>query len=354
MIIAKKIMIVANNPGGANAIIPLLPWLSNYKLILTAQTRDLTEKKSLVVPYNLSAHDIRKLLSIEQPAALVTGTSVPSSPGGDLENIFREQANALNIPSIAILDHWANYSRRFSNDGEIKSDYLPGTICIMDRRAQKEMLEEGFPPHILRITGQPAFDELMNNDNNTSHHVKTIRKTMGILNDNKAIGFVSKPLSDDYKTYSDYTEITVLNLLVKQLEDLYFTGHLSLHLHPRDNPSKFLGLIGRSNLNITNDTDIPATDWIMACDLVVGMTSVLLGQAIMRGRPTLSIQPNVSNADPRIKIVYPLRSINSESQLQMILSDWIHNNVIPETPFPIYNEANARGKVIEVISEAIA
>ena len=60
--------------------------------------------------------------------SVLTGTGWASS----LEHDARQLAATLHIPSIAVIDHWVNYTQRFERDGVV---VLPNQIWVSDSYA---------------------------------------------------------------------------------------------------------------------------------------------------------------------------------------------------------------------------
>ena len=116
------IAIVAHDAGAASHI---AAWFSTSKLPLyvyaEGPAKDLFARSFLHNEKSLSN-------AIDKSSLVVTGTGWAS----DLEHSARQLACKRNIPTVAVLDHWANYRERFQRDDEEK---LPDTLWVADAEA---------------------------------------------------------------------------------------------------------------------------------------------------------------------------------------------------------------------------
>ena len=268
----SKIIFFAHDPGGANALAPLIAPLSvEHAVFVFAGGPALS-----MLP---GAEELPKnALKTIRPDFLITGTS-----GNDkTEKQLWPEARSLNIKSMAILDHWVNYGIRFSKWGlrEIgeygtigKPDIFPDYISVMDEFAKGEMIKEGIPEKIIFPLGNPHFEAILNREN-------TSRKKTG---QKYVITFASEPYSEDYgRGY----EKEVLRDLIEFSKDKDI--ELIVKLHPKENISKYKEFADEATL----DTTTPARDIILRSDLVVSMTSMFLIEAYILNRRILSYQPH--------------------------------------------------------------
>ncbi len=258
-----------------------------------------------ILSVDATKRDFKKLIETYHPRAIVTGTSMPTSPGGQLENKMRLLAREKNIFSVAILDHWSNYKERFLLRKKFNTKYLPDIFCIMDSRAKDEMLAEGFPESILKITGQPAFDGLSELSANFNSLRILTRQTMGLKESDTLIGFVSEPVKNDYENSRGYTEETVLSDLIAHILPSVQNSILGVKFHPREEIRKFAHLEKASN-RVIFLTQFSSDQFLAASDIIIGMTSSLLIQAQLLGLKPLSYQPLAKSSSPHAKLIQPV------------------------------------------------
>src|SRR5574344_2096538 len=146
-----KIMFYANDPGGANAIKPLIKPLDEENDIVIYGNNSALKILPNCEEYNKNLQDI-------MPDIVITGTSANECT----EKTIWKECKKLDIKTIAILDHWCNYGVRFSKYGlneiekfDKKCDFLPDYIIVMDNFAKQEMIKDGVPQNIIYPLGNP-------------------------------------------------------------------------------------------------------------------------------------------------------------------------------------------------------
>jgi hypothetical protein len=305
------VVAVCGDPGGANAVAPVIEALQTERRVIVhglayRQARALWTKRNLA--FSDLNEDITRLMVVEwlrqSGAALVlTGTSFNTV---ELEKQFIAAARELKVPSLAVLDFWSNYARRFSN-AEGGLVYVPDRIAIMDERARAEMMAEGFHPERLVVTGQPVFDDLaVWRSRFTPARGQAIRDGLNIQPDELLILFLSEPLSQLCGTdpanplYPGYDEQTVLRALVPALDQIAEENRQKLVLvvrpHPRESAEAFYGHTGGAT-RIVVSSEGEARNLVMTADLVIGIDTMLLVEACYLGCVTVSLQPNLRLPD---------------------------------------------------------
>jgi len=323
----KKIMLVARDPGGANTIIPLVTALQerNYEVCLYGKDAAL----SRFIQFGLNGVDIgsllpqididswTKLLVKVQPDFIITGTSVDDFS----ERYLWKAAQAAGIKTFAILDQWMNYGIRFSAHTykEIgryelnpQHPYLPDRILVMDEEAKGQVVRAGIVSDIVLVSGQPYFDLLTQTKGQFGQQqIQEFRRRMNFKPGWPLITYISEPLSQDYEhdeegeAYWGYDEKTnCLSLLGIIAEILKPTGgkiNFIIKQHPRETAANYQEIINRfhnSSIKITLVKEIDAWSLLRSSDLVCGMSSMLLLEAILLGCPVLSIQIGLKRVNP--------------------------------------------------------
>lgn len=273
-----KIMFFAHDPGGANAISPLIePLKMEHEVYVFAKGPALNKLKNAT---ELEESSISKIM----PDFLITGTSANDKT----EKLLWKEAKALNIKSMAILDHWVNYGIRFSNYGlneiekfDKKCDFLPDFIIVMDEFAKHEMIKDGVPQDIIYPLGNPHFENLIAQSKN----IKDVRSRFA--NDEFLITFASEPYMEDY---GKGNEKIVLEDLIEITKGKNIK--IIVKLHPKEDFSKYIGY-----KNVILDKATSPIEIIMASDLTLSMTSMFLIEAMILGKNILSYQPEEINPD---------------------------------------------------------
>ena len=226
--------------------------------------------------------------------------------GADLEQKFIVAARELGIPSLCVLDFWANYRGRFA-DAEGRLAFLPNRIAIMDERARSEMLGEGFADEMLVVTGQPAFDALTARRRaETPEQRSKRRRALGVGDDDLLVVFASQALIEICLLKGlapdafGFTEFTVLSQAVATLEMLSREHGRRIVLlvrpHAREPLEKFREIqSNHEEMIISRDGELP--DVMLAADMVVSMNSVALVEACYLGVVAVSLQPGLVGPD---------------------------------------------------------
>jgi hypothetical protein len=311
----ERILCFAREAGGAEALAPVIKRLSHwYNVLLLAKDYALP----IFQRHNLE-HKIYHTHSKEALATLIRDywhglmpdvvlTSATSLPWSDMtERLLWRWAGEHSVPSIAIVDQWQNYGVRFSGcQADEHIAYLPTRITTLDDRAKQEMIKEGIPEELIVVTGQPAFDALFDEKKAfTPSDRQTVREKVGAETGSFLVVFVSEAFQRDFSDSLGYTEASTLEFLIRTLSAIVEETGIKLHLvvkfHPQNIPSDFTGLdFSQSSLkfpiNIIRQ-EIRPRPLVLASDLVVGMTSVLLVESILLGLPTISVTLNSKKMD---------------------------------------------------------
>lgn len=132
--LAGPLAIVCHDAGAANLI---LAWLAaeprrDVVPVMEGPAAQLWREQFPDVPIEVSLEQ-----AIKKARALLTGSGWAS----EIEHRARARARDAKIESVAVVDHWVNYSERFQRGGEV---VLPDAIWVADAWA-KARAETAFP-----------------------------------------------------------------------------------------------------------------------------------------------------------------------------------------------------------------
>lgn len=307
---SKRILCFAREAGGAEALAPVIKRLvRSHNVLLLAKDFAI----HVFQQHNLE-HGIYSTHSNEALATLlgnswkglvpdVVLTSATSLPWNDMtERLLWLWALERSIPSIAVIDQWQNYGLRFSGcSSDEYLAYLPTRITALDEQARQEMINEGIPEERIVVTGQPALDALFDERKTfTPSNRKEVREKIGAEPDSFLVLFVSEAFKCDFSDSLGYTEESTLEFLTRTLSAIVEETGMKLHLvvkyHPQNTDSDFAGIdFNQARLGFPISVvrqEIRPRPLVLASDLVVGMTSVLLLESILLGLPTVSVTLN--------------------------------------------------------------
>ena len=350
----KKILFAAGDVGGARALIPVIRTASQRghdALVLRHGylARESDAQWQWAVPFNFENSALDSLLDITIPDVVIFASSVKDSAALSLAR----RAQMRGIKVLHVLDSWTAYLSRMQTDG--KSALSPDIYAVMDTLAAEAAEAEGISRASIRITGQPSLSDNMQSYLTAS---ETKPRQGGL----KQILFVSEPIGDDQGSsdeshfFRGYTEPEVMQLLCRALQPLAEHVYLSLLPHPREDEAK-LADIWQKNRGALQGTVLPksltATP-LRPYDGIIGMASILLYEAWLFGRPTLSLQPGLQQQSLRqIGVRAGVLLVDSVEGAEAKIQDWIEALEI-DSPIVIRAEAKAHAKATQnVLSLAL-
>jgi hypothetical protein len=339
-----QVLFSANDPGGANAIAPVVGELKKqgapFLGILSGPAREIFSKRntSFIDGSSLTEETLHKEIDSFKPNLFLFGTSA----GGTLEKDILLYVHD-HAPSVAVLDFWGNYWQRFSSPGVKDFRYLPAMICIMDTVARDEMIAEGFNPDTLVVTGNPHFD----------HFADLITRD---LESEKDVLFISQPLSSISSlqgfTKHPFDEFSVLEDIISAFSFLPQEYHLNIRLHPKEDAHKFDKYIS-SRVFVMRESTLE--EELSRAGLVIGMSSPVLLQASAAGKRVLSYEPGLSGNDMLVSNrVGVTRRISSKEELKEMLIAYSEGKIpLPSSDMREFWPSGATSRVVEVIKNLV-
>jgi len=270
--------VVCHDAGATNLI---FSWLKSwhdddllftheFKLFISGPAEKIWQQN----PLPLSRFQISKSLeaAIIGSHCVLTGTGWAS----DLEHQARQKAQALGIPSIAVIDHWVNYAMRFERDGVV---VLPAQIWVADAEAARlaNAQFEGVP--VIELPNV-YLQEMV-------QHIPAV--PVGCRN----LLFVLEPVRNDWGR-GVQGEFQALDFFVQHLAQVVGQGpvQITLRPHPSDPADKYTAWMqAQECLNIQLDQQMDLNQAIAQARWVVGVESFALVVAAAAGRETFSALP---------------------------------------------------------------
>lgn len=301
----RNILFVAHDPGGANVIKPVIEHFAEQKfdeqnnihsfhlLLGPAASRIESRGESVSIvrletvptpnfPNELSVreNDVERLFQETRFDAVFTATSFNSN----LERLCILHANALHIPTFAILDFWSNYRQRFTYEGRFDA---PSVLFVADKRMEREA-REALPSTEVVISGNPNLLSI-------AARYKHLRQPHQSLTPNR-IRFFCENIRHYYPD-KPVNEFTVVPHLLKGLRDAGFGGELLIRPHPMESREPWLEWIAATQATTPLPRlalDTATFDEVLRDDCVaVGFTTMALLETASVGIPTFSYQVNV-------------------------------------------------------------
>ncbi len=303
------VLMHAEDPGAANILAPLSSGLDDAGLSsrLMASGAAVAYLADRSVTHETVSEGADEVLDITRPRVLVAGTSEDRDGFGlALIDAARKRA----IPSLGAVDMLANAAFRFRGRSEDPLRHAPDWLAVPDRATADAFVGLGFAQDRVVACGHPHFDVVrdrraeMEKQSPADLRAKLLP---GLSANRPLLVFVaegvdqlnpaaSRILEDSALTGSgeslDRTTV-VLEELLAAADHLDPRPLIVLRLHPKNRRDEYGALADRVD-HVSHGGDPLPLIW--CADLVAGMTTFLLVEAHLLGRPTLSILPDPTDA----------------------------------------------------------
>lgn len=322
---APTVAVVARQVGTANAFLPVIAGLEQGGAsVLCAAFEPAAgalQRNGVACEAVTAVDQVLDLWQRRGPVAFVLcGTSEHATEDARLWGWAASQG----IPHVAFVDSWVNYALRFTTPGLTRlCDLAPRAVAVPDEAAARRMVAAGCPKDRLVVTGNPAFDPWTRLDPGPG---RRWREELLGSNESLLLSFVLEPLAAVYgddpaaESYLGYTERDALALALEALApvaaDAGAGALVAVVPHPRQDPGEVSVMVrglcqglqsGGVRAEVIRDHDRFAL--VGGSDAVLGMTSTLLYEASLAGRPVVSLQPgrrqgsDLTDLHPEIVVV---------------------------------------------------
>lgn len=298
------ILLYADDPGGANYLSPLADALTargvpNRFQIASALARFAADRgMNCVVRSNaLTADDM-----LTNARLLVVGTS-------EDKNCFAHQlvdaARARKIGSLGVVDMAVNADRRFRGQGIDPLRHAPDWLAVPDNTSALAFAELGYPIDRLLVCGHPHYDKVrIQRGSFLTQDRSTLRQTFypeapagrpiwlflaeGIDQLNRVVSFRNPDYTLHGRGAHNFRTVIVLEEVLDAAAELNPRPWVVLRLHPKNQIEEFSTLAPELGMVSQIGDPLPL---VWAADLVLGMTTMLLLETYLLGRPHLAILP---------------------------------------------------------------
>lgn len=302
---ATDVLMFVEDPGAAGYVDGLPPILTGrgmaVSLLATGQALAYLREHA-VEPVAIDGASAADLFDLHQPRLLVVGTSE------NLDSLAHDlvgEARARGVPSIGVIDGPTHVSRRFRGRSDDPLAHSPDELIVPDDSTRREFVAFGFPQQAIHVCGHPGYERVLSMRTQlfAEERLAIRRQVLPKAPDGRPVFvFVSEPPGGmeghQFRRSPDYTlsgrgsndgrtQIVVEELL-DALHVLKERPYLILRLHPKETREHLADYLSEFNEVSEGGSFLRA---IYTADLVIGMTSMLLTEAALLGRPTLSILP---------------------------------------------------------------
>jgi hypothetical protein len=306
------LLIFVEDPGAANYVAPLpaalhpLGWIT--RLVADGPAVSYLRERGIACQPVDGRMTAEEILASANPRLLLVGTSENRDSVG-LRLIAG--ARATGLPSVGVVDCVANARERFRGRGDTALAYAPDWLLVPDRRTGSAYVALGFSPDRVTVCGHPHYDQVQ------AAAAELARRDRGVLRrrlfpgveDGRTVAVFAAETSNgmdpgEYRWSSDYTlrgrgESTgrteiVLEEFLDAVQRLPARPYLVLRLHPKNHRDDFSAYLPEFDRVSAGESPL---ELLYAADLVVGLTSMLMLEAILLRRPALAILPRLSERE---------------------------------------------------------
>ncbi|MBT8003942.1 MAG: hypothetical protein HN578_13605 [Rhodospirillales bacterium] len=306
MSIDTEILIFVEDPGAANCVTRLPSALEDLSIgtsLFAAGTAvGYLGQQGIAFTELPEGSTAASLLDNASPKLVLVGTSEdPDTFGLQLVAPAQERG----IPTVGIVDGPANPQHRFRGRGDAPLHHVPDFLIVPTDPLKKTFVQLGHGQENIFIGGHPHYDAIKEKRGALREIGRAAlrKKILPEISDERPLIVFAAEISDgldptQFQRSADYTlrgrgqsdlrTNIVLEELLDSLNTLGPKPYMVLRLHPKNTRQEYS--VYASEIDHISDSGSPL-DVCFAADLVVGMTSILLIEAAILGRPTLSIIP---------------------------------------------------------------
>jgi hypothetical protein len=277
--LSDALLFVAAEIGAARFLLPLWRrWLAadrrDWRIVLSTVAARYLDEQGLAAGLPVAA-------TLDQGASSLDAAFEGAAPrrlfvsagfNHALETAAVGWARDRGLPVGQFVDSWLNYALRFAREGRL---VLPDRIVVIDDKAASEAVEEGLPRAKLVAVGQPAWEAA---------------RPLPAAPAGRAL-FLSGPVRAQYADRLGYDEWSCWDLVLKTQEQVpELLSDLWYGRHP-------------VQTEITVDKVSPARliaesmSALAEVDIVMGVFSSPMIDALIGGRRVISVQPGAVGRD---------------------------------------------------------
>lgn len=216
-----------------------------------------------------------------------------------------DEARSVGVPSIALIDANQNLDWRFRGFGKNPLSHAPDWLTVPDQVSAQVYENLGFPSDRIRVCGYPHYDQVRSMaDTLTQLDRAALKRKLypGAKLDQPIILFASSGPSSIGHGILEKTEHYTLPGVSHRISRSEIVAEEVLAAI-RDVVPRAYTVYRHHPTSIDLNKDVAQTydqaetgglplEGIVAADLVIGMTTMLLHEAVLCGRPVLSVIPD--------------------------------------------------------------
>ncbi len=301
---SARVLVHIEDPGALNFLAPVPAELADAGIattvLLDGIARRLGPARGIVAEPDDADSAVAALFEAQGFDFVLVGTS--ENPRSRAFDCLRE-ATRRALPSAGVVDLPVNAAWRFRGTGTTALACAPRTILGGDADTLEAFAALGMPREQLVLVRNPRLDALAARAPSASEraHLRAARFPT-FDSARPLVVFAAEPISsmvpamsvrnDHYGLHgrggTTYRTAIVLEELLDALASERPRPHVVVRLHPKNDPSEFAPYL--PEIDALDAGGDPA-DLLATADLIVGMSSMILQEAVVMQLPTLSILP---------------------------------------------------------------
>ena len=332
------ILLFVEDPSAANYAALLLPEFARQgwgiRFCASAVACGWLHSRGVRFQECAASADAVTLLRQAKPRCVLVGTAEnPDTLGLHLI----EAARRAGIPSIAFIDALIGAPRRFRGPGCDALAHAPDWLLVPDCRSRDAFVDLGYPQHRIVLCGHPQYDQTraLGEQWKREGGPPSFRKRLfpDVEPGRRILTFVSEGAerfgqspqraTEEYGftgrgTAKGRTKI-ILEEVLDAVAALPTRPYIVFRAHPIETSAAYDEY--RLEIDYFSSGGLPL-ELVYASDLTVGMTSMLVLEAALLGRPTLAVLAHVTEVDllPNVRNGMTPHVLNRED-LRKVLPD---------------------------------
>jgi hypothetical protein len=250
----------------------------------------------------LPADSAAALLARLRPRVVAVGTAEDT---GSLAHRLVDEAQRRGIVTVGLVDSGSNADRRFRGGGRTPLAHAPDWLAVPDESTRDRFVALGHPAARIAVAGNPRHEAILRRARRLARGDRAVRRRRLLPSAparSRIVVFASEVSAGldpaGYARTDEYTltgrggatERThvVLEEVLDALAGRRPPAYLVVRLHPKERPEAFAW--AGAEVGCLHSGGDPLA-LLSVADLVLGMTSALLSEAVLLGQPALSILP---------------------------------------------------------------
>lgn len=298
---SPRLLIFVEDPGAANFVVPLLESFAafnvTYRLLAQGNACRYLINRRVTFEAIPDRADASALLQAWQPDLIAIGTAENRDTWAWQ---LLEAARRAKVATVGLVDSAVNATHRFRGNTDRPLQFVPDALVVPDDATREAFIALGVDPKCMETCGHPNHDRIYAMAGAMKHDSEQTRVPrpgdeirivfLSELSDAVGGGVYSR---DELYTLtgqgaSDLRTHVVLDEFLQACEQVLPAARRVLRLHPKQAPSD-LEIYLEQFHEVSSGGD--PIDCVRRADLVVGMTTALLDEAALLGKPTLALVP---------------------------------------------------------------